>query len=128
MSGFLIRLAINALGLWVADLLLDGISIDGTGSLVLAAVIFGLVNALVRPIFVVLTFPLTLLTLGLFLLVVNALMLGLVAALVPGFHVATFGSALLGSIIVSLVSWAASAWIGPSGRFEVLVVERRPRP
>ena len=128
MSGFLVRLAINALGLWVADLLLDGISIDGTLSLVLAALIFGLVNALVRPIFVILTFPLTLLTLGLFLLVVNALMLGLVALLVPGFHVATFGAALLGSIIVSLVSWAASAWIGPSGRFEVLVVERRPRP
>lgn len=128
MSGFLIRLAINALGLWVADLLLDGISIDGTGSLALAALIFGLVNAVVRPIFVVLTFPLTLLTLGLFLLVVNATMLGLVAAVVPGFHVAGFGSAVLGSIVVSLVSWAASAWIGPSGRFEVLVVERRPRP
>ncbi|HTO07399.1 MAG TPA: phage holin family protein [Myxococcota bacterium] len=128
MSGFLIRLAVNALGLWVADLLLDGISIDGTGSLIFAALIFGLVNALVRPIFVVLTFPLTLLTLGLFLLVVNAAMLALVAALVPGFHVAGFGAALLGAIIVSVVSWAASAWIGPSGRFEVLVVERRPRP
>src|SRR5262245_13071530 len=128
MSGFLIRLAINALGLWVADYLLDGISIDGLGSLVLAALIFGVVNAVVRPIFVILTFPLTLLTLGLFLLVVNAAMLGLVAAFVPGFHVASFGAALLGSIVVSLVSWAASAWIGPSGRFEVLVVERRPRP
>jgi len=128
MSGFLIRLVISALGLWVADFLLDGITIDGTGSLVLAALLLGVVNAIVRPIFVLLTFPLTLLTLGLFLLVVNAAMLGLVAALVPGFHVASFGAALLGSIVVSLVSWAASAWIGPSGRFEVLVVERRPRP
>jgi putative membrane protein len=128
MSGFLIRLAISALGLWIADYLLDGITIDRTGSLVLAALVLGVVNAVVRPIFVLLTFPLTLLTLGLFLLVVNAAMLGLVAALVPGFHVASFGSALLGSIVVSLVSWAASAWIGPSGRFEVLVVERRPRP
>jgi putative membrane protein len=80
----------------------------------------------VRPIFVLLTLPLTLLTLGLFLLVVNALMLELVAALVPGFHVASFGSALLGSIVVSIVSWAASAWIGSTGRFEVLVVEKRP--
>jgi putative membrane protein len=75
-----------------------------------------------------LTFPLTLVTLGLFLLVVNAAMLGLVAALLPGFHLAGFWSALLGSIVVSIVSWLASAWIGPSGRFEVLVVERRPRP
>jgi putative membrane protein len=128
MSGFFIRLAISAAGLWLADRLLDGISIDGTGALVLAALLLGVVNAIVRPIFVLLTFPLTLLTLGLFLLVVNAAMLGLVAALVPGFHVASFGAAVLGSIIVSLVSWAASAWIGPSGRFEVIVVERRPRP
>jgi putative membrane protein len=60
--------------------------------------------------------------------VINAAMLGLVAAMLPGFHVAGFGSALLGSIVVSVVSWAASAWIGPSGRFEVLVVEKRPRP
>src|SRR5262249_31185972 len=128
MSGFLIRLVISAFGLWVADFLLAGIAIDGTGSLILAALLLGVVNAIVRPIFVLLTFPLTLLTLGLFLLVVNAAMLGLVALLVPGFHVASFGSALLGSIVVSLVSWAASAWYGPSGRFEVLVVERRPRP
>jgi putative membrane protein len=128
MSGFLIRLAIGAFGLWMADLLLSGISIDGTSTLLLAAFLLGVVNAFVRPIFVILTLPLTLLTLGLFLLVINAAMLGLVAAMLPGFHVAGFGSALLGSIVVSVVSWAASAWIGPSGRFEVLVVEKRPRP
>jgi len=128
MSGFLIRLAVGALALWVADLLLDGISIDGTGTLVLAALLLGVVNAIVRPIFVLLTFPLTLLTLGLFLLVVNAAMLGLVAAFLPGFHVAGFWAALFGAVVVSLVSWVASAWIGPSGRFEVLVVEKRPRP
>lgn len=127
MSGFLIRLAIGAFGLWVADQLVGGISIDGTPTLLLAAFLLGFVNAFVRPVFVVLTLPLTLLTLGLFLLVINAAMLGLVALLLPGFHVAGFGSALLGSIVVSLVSWAASAWIGPTGRFEVLVVERRPR-
>ena len=128
MSGFLIRLLISAFALWMADLLLDGISIDGTATLLLAAFLLGVVNAFVRPIFVVLTLPLTLLSLGLFLLVINAAMLGLVAAMLPGFHVAGFGSALFGSIVVSVVSWAASAWIGPSGRFEVLVVEKRPRP
>ena len=126
MSGFLIRLAIGAFGLWVAQALVRGISIDGTLTLVLAALLLGVVNAVVRPIFVLLTLPLTLLTLGLFLLVINALMLELVAFLVPGFHVADFFSALFGSIVVSIVSWAASAWIGPSGRFEVLIVEKRP--
>src|SRR5262245_14612623 len=126
MFGFLLRLVIAAFGLWLADQLIGGVSIDGTGTLFLAAFLLGVVNAVVRPIFVLLTFPLTLVTLGLFLLVVNAAMLGLVAALLPGFHLAGFWSALLGSIVVSIVSWLASAWIGPSGRFEVLVVERRP--
>jgi putative membrane protein len=127
MSGFLIRLAIGAFGLWVAERLVPGVTIDGLATLILAALLLGVVNAVVRPVFVLLTLPLTLLTLGLFLLVVNAAMLGLVALLLPGMHVAGFGSAVLGSIVVSLVSWAASAWIGPTGRFEVLVVERRPR-
>jgi putative membrane protein len=126
MSGFLIRLAISAFGLWLAQQLVSGIAIDGTATLLLAAFLLGVVNAIVRPVFVLLTLPLTLLTLGLFLLVVNALMFELVAFLVPGFHVAGFGSALFGSIVVSVVSWAASAWIGPTGRFEVLVVEKRP--
>jgi len=128
MSGFLIRLVIGAFALWVAEQLLDGIWIDGTLALFLAALLLGVVNAVVRPVFVLFTLPLTLLSLGLFLLVVNAVMLELVAALVPGMHIAGFGSAILGSIIISLVSWAASAWIGPSGKFEVLVVERRREP
>src|SRR5262245_57091275 len=128
MSGFLIRWAICAFGLWVAEQLLEGISFDGAGSLLVAALLLGFVNAVVRPVFVLFTLPLTLLTLGLFLLVVNGLMLALVGALVPGMHVAGLGAAMLGVIIVSLVSWAASAWIGPSGRFEVMVVERRRQP
>ena len=128
MSGFLIRLLIGAFGLWVATQLVPGISIAGMLPLFLAALVLGVVNAIVRPVFVLLTLPLTLLTLGLFLLVINALMLELVGVLVPGMQVAGFGSAVLGSIVVSLVSWAASAWIGPSGRFEVLVVERRREP
>ena len=128
MSGFLIRLLIGAFGLWVATQLVSGISFSGTLPLFLAALVLGVVNAVVRPIFVLLTLPLTLLTLGLFLLVINALMLELVGAIVPGMQVAGFGAAVLGSIVVSLVSWAASAWIGPSGKFEVMVVERRREP
>jgi putative membrane protein len=120
--GFLIRLAISAFGLWLADKLLGGIQIDGTGTLVVAALLYGIVNAVVRPLAVAFTFPITILTLGLFLLVVNAAMFGLVAALLDGFHVAGFGAALLGSIVVGLTSWVASWYVGPKGRFEVLVV------
>jgi putative membrane protein len=122
--GFLIRLAISALGLFLADRLLDGIRIEGTGTLVVAALLYGIVNAVVRPLAILLTLPITVLTLGLFLFVVNAAMFGLVAALLDGFHVAGFGSALLGSIVVGLTSWVASWYVGPKGRVEVLVVRR----
>jgi len=128
MSGFLVRLAISAFALWVAQQLVSGIQIDGIGTLLLAALLLGLVNAVVRPVLVILTFPLTILTLGLFLFVVNAAMLGLVAALLPNMHITGFGAALLGSIVISVVSWAASAWIGPSGRFEVISFDGKPRP
>ncbi len=124
MRGFLLRFLCSALGLAIAAWLLPGISIDGEGTLVLAALLLGIVNALVRPVVLLLTLPLTVLTLGLFLLVVNGLMLGLVAALVEGFRIAGFGTAVLGSIIVSLTSGFASWMIGGSGRMEVMVVRR----
>ena len=122
MRGFLLRFLCSALGLALAAWLLPGISIDGEGTLVVAALLLGIVNALVRPVVLLLTLPLTVLTLGLFLLVVNGLMLGLVAALVDGFRIAGFGTAVLGSIIVSLTSGLASWMIGGSGRVEVMVV------
>jgi len=125
MNGFLIRLAIGMLGLWVAQAIVPGVTITGLGTLVLAAFLLGLANAVVRPLLVILTLPITLLTLGLFLLVVNAAVLALVAALLDEFTIAGFWSALFGSCVVSVVSWLASGWIGPSGRFEVLVIERR---
>ena len=124
MLGFAIRLAISAFGLWLADRLLAGIQIDDNGTLVVAALLYGVVNAVVRPLAVLFTLPLTVLTLGLFLFVVNAAMFGLVAALLDGFHVAGFGSALLGSIVVGLTGWLASWYVGPRGRVEVLVVRR----
>jgi putative membrane protein len=125
MTGFLIRLAIGMFGLWVAQAIVPGVHIEGAFTLALAAFLLGLVNAVVRPLLVILTLPITLLTLGLFLLVVNAAMLGLVAALLENFTISGFWAAVFGSIVVSVVTWAASAWIGPSGRFEVLVIERR---
>lgn len=124
MPGLLLRLLICALGLWLASALLPGIHISGTGTLLLAALLLGIVNALVRPVLVLLTLPITVLTLGLFLLVVNAATLGLVAALLDGFTISGFFSALFGALIVSLTGWIASWYIGPSGRVEVLVVRR----
>ena len=120
MLGLLVRLAITAVGLWIAARLVPGIQIDGDATLLLAALALGIVNAVVRPVVVLLTLPLTLLTLGLFLWVVNAAMLGLVAALLEGVRIDGFGSALLGALLVSITSWFASSWIAPSGRVEVI--------
>ncbi|HUO81344.1 MAG TPA: phage holin family protein [Gammaproteobacteria bacterium] len=108
MRSFLLRLLIGALSLWLAAAIVPGMQITGIGTLFLAALLLGLVNAVVRPIFILLTLPLTLLTLGLFLLVVNAAMLGLVAAMLDGFSLDGFFPALLGSLIVSLTGWLAS--------------------
>lgn len=118
MKGFVIRLLITALGLWVADRLLPGVEISGTGSLILSAVLLGVVNAVIRPIVLILTLPLTILTLGLFVLIVNGISLGIAAWLVPGFHITGLWSATLGAIIVGLTSWVASAFVGGSGRIE----------
>ncbi len=127
MPGFILRLLITMLGLWLADQLLDGVTITGSGTFVLAALLLGFVNALIRPIAIILTLPLSILTLGLFLFVINALMFSLVATLLSQFVVAGFGSALLGSIIVSLTSLVASWYIGPKGRYQVMVVNKRDR-
>jgi len=120
MRGFLLRAVITALGLWLASAWVSGVRIHGAGTLILAAVLLGVVNAVVRPIAFVLTLPLTLLTLGLFLLVLNAAMVALVAAILPGFHLGSFRAALLTWIIVWLTGWVASALIGHQGieRFE----------
>lgn len=118
MRGFFLRLLITAFALWVADQLLPGITIAGTGAIIVSALLLGLVNAIIRPILLILTFPLTVLTLGLFILVVNGISLALVAWLVPGFQVASLASATLGAIIVSLTSWIASSFVGGSGRIE----------
>lgn len=115
MIGFLLRAAISALGLWVASELLNGMSFDSTSKLIVAAIVLGLVNALVRPIAFFLTLPITIVTLGLFLLVLNAAMVGLVAWLVPGFQIAGFWTAVGAALIVSLVSWAATSFIGSKG-------------
>jgi putative membrane protein len=113
------------LGLFLASALVPGVSISGAWTFILAAVLLGLVNAFVRPIAFVLTLPITLVTLGLFLFVLNAGMFALVAAMLDNFVVAGFWSALFGAIILSITSTVASWYIGPDGRVEVIVVTRR---
>ena len=126
MRGILVRMLVTAGGLWLASALLPGVQITGYGTLLLAALLYGLVNAVVRPIIFLLTLPITVISLGLFLFVVNAAMFGLVAAMLDGFTVAGFFSAVFGAIIVSIVSGLASWYIGPDGRYEVIVVQRHP--
>jgi putative membrane protein len=105
MLRFLARFAIGVGGFWLAQRFVDGIDTNGWTSLVIAALLLGLANAIIRPVVVFITFPLTLLTLGLFLLVVNAAMLGLVAWVMPGLTVAGFVPALLGAIVIGVCSW-----------------------
>ncbi len=124
MAGLLVRLAISSVGLWVASALVPGISVANTATLLWAALLLGIVNAIVRPIAVLLTLPITLLSLGLFLWVINAAMIGLVAQLLDGFNVAGFGSALLGAMIVSLTGWIGNAYVGERGHLEVVVKQR----
>jgi putative membrane protein len=95
---------------WVSD-----VHVDSVGTLLLAALLLGVVNAIVRPIAFILTLPITILTLGLFLLVLNAAMVGLVAWMLPGFHVGGFRGALLTAIIVWLTGWVGSWFIGHRG-------------
>jgi len=118
MTGFFFRLVITALGLWAAATIVPGVQIDGWRTLIIGALLLGIVNAVIRPIILILTLPLTVLTLGLFILVVNGISLSLVAWVLPGFHVAGLVPAMLGSIVVGLTGWLASTFVGSSGRIE----------
>ena len=122
--GFLLRVVVNALAIMLAASVLPGSGVDGIVPALAAAVLLGLVNAFVRPVLLILTLPITLVTLGLFLFVLNGLCFWLVASVVKGFHVAGFGSAMLGALVVSAVSWIVTALISDSGR--VVVITKRP--
>ncbi len=116
MNGFLLRTLVTALGLLAAALLIPGIRIAGVFTLLLAAALFGVVNAVVRPTLSRLTLPLTGVPLLLALLVVNAAMLGLTALLLPGMQIHGVLAAVFGALVVSGVAYAASRFIGEDGR------------
>jgi putative membrane protein len=108
MTNFALRAVIAAVGLWIATLLISGLHIADPVTLILAALLLGVINAFVKPILVILTLPITILSLGIFLLVINAGMLALVAWVLPGFTISGFGAALLGAIVVSITGLIGS--------------------
>ena len=119
MIGFILRALIAAVGLWIATRIVPGISAESWRTLLFAAILLGVVNAILRPILIILTLPFTIVTLGLFLLVINGLMLELVAFFLHDFHVRGLWTAILGSIVVSITGWIGSAFIGSQGRYEL---------
>lgn len=121
MRHFVFRWAITTVAVAAAASFIHGIRYDSTGSLIGAALLLGILNAFIRPILLVLSVPLILVTLGFFVLVVNGLMLLLVPSVVRGFHVESFGSAFWGAIVISLISWLLSAFFrGSDGRVHIL--------
>ena len=118
MMGVLLRMALVGLGLYIASRLVPGVSFDDTRTLILAALVLAVVNGVLRPIVILLTLPFTIITLGLFIFLINAALFYGVSLALPGFHLADFASALLGSIVVSLTSGIGTAFIGRQGRVE----------
>lgn len=127
MNGFLLRTVVIALGLLLAAVLIPGIRIAGVVTLLLAAVLFGVVNALARPTLARLTLPLTGTALLAALLVVNAALLGLTALLLPGMQVHGILPAILGALVVSAVSWMASRYVDADGRINRAALRSLPR-
>ena len=127
MTGLLLRWLILTVAIMAAAYLFEGIQVTGFGAALFAALILGILNAFFRPILLILTLPINVLTLGLFTFVINAFLLLLTSGVIGGLKVAGFGSALLGSLIISLVSWLLSSFINDQGRVESLDIELRKR-
>ena len=105
MRGFLIHTVVLAIALWVTANVVSGVVVTSWSALAIAALVLGVVNAIVRPILLILTLPITVITLGVFYVVVNGVAFALAAALVPGFQIASFTAAILGALLTSVVSW-----------------------
>ena len=118
--GFLLRVLVKALAIMLAAAVVPGIRVDSVLTALAAGLVLGLINAVVRPLLLLLTLPITLLTLGLFLFVLNGLCFWLVAAIVGGFHVSGFWAAVFGALVVSAVSWLLTALVSDSGRIVVI--------
>ncbi len=124
MRGLVVRWFVTAFGLWLISQLISGIEIQGVGSVFVAALVLGVLNAFLRPLVLFITFPINLLTLGLFTFVINGFMLWLTSGVVRGFAVHGFWSAVVGALLLGLVSFALNVFVSDSGRIEYIYVER----
>lgn len=124
MRGLLIRWITTACTLWLTSFIVTGIEIGGIGPLFFAAVVLGIFNAILRPLVLVVTFPINLLTLGLFTFVINGAMLKLTSGVVRGFTVTGFWPAVIGALLLSAISFALNLFINDAGRVQYLYIER----
>ncbi len=124
-NGILVRWLLLTISIIITSYLVDGIHVSGFGSAFFAAMVLGILNALFRPVLLIITLPINILTLGLFTFVINALLLKMVSGLVPGFHVYGFWSAVFGSLIISLVSWMLSSFVNERGKISYIELKRR---
>jgi putative membrane protein len=129
MYGILVRWLLSTFSLLLAAYLVEGIEVAGFFPALLAAALLGVLNAFVRPVFIVITLPINILTLGLFTWVINGLMLMMVSGVIGGFYVDGFWPALWGSLILGLINWLANIFIGGRGKVEVidLRIDKRNR-
>ena len=124
MQGVVVRWLITTIAILVIPYVLSGVRVESFWSALLAAGVLAFLNALVRPLLILLTLPLTIVTLGFFILVINALLFQLAAAIVPGLYVASFWSALFASIIVSIVSWIMNSMVAGGANDRTVVIRR----
>ncbi len=125
MSGLMVRWLLVTISIIITSYLVQGIVVDGFWSAFFAAAVLGILNALFRPILLIITLPINIFTLGLFTLVINALLLKMVSGVVPGFHVYGFWSAVFGSLLISLVSWLLSSFIDERGKVGYIDLKRK---
>ncbi len=125
MKGLIVRWLILTIAIIAASYFIDGIRVGGFFSAFFAAALLGILNAVLRPVLLILTLPVNILTLGLFTFVINALLLKMVSGAVPGFEVVGFWPAILGSLVISLVSWLLNALVGSTGRVEYIDLRKR---
>jgi len=125
MKGLLIRWCFNAVALLLTAALLPGIKVGGVFPAFVAAALWGIFNAVIRPVLLILTLPINILTLGLFTLIINGLMLYLVANLIKGVEVMGFGWAVLGALILGTISWGLNSLVNDRGEMEVIELRQR---
>ena len=125
MKGILIRWLVLTCAIMAASYVMDGIQVSGFFSALLAAAILGVLNAIFRPILIILTLPINILTLGLFTFIINALMLMMASGLISGFDVSGFWSALFGSLVISVVSWILNSFVNERGKVDYINMKHK---